>query len=671
MGDSGRSEMEEFSGDGGVSPAVDMWENGGNVRSPSVSEAVAMMATVTPLMVSGSFKEGKSSRRRAPQRPSMDADEFINLLHGSDPVKVELNRLENEVRDKDRELGDAHAEIKALRLSERLREKAVEELTEELAKVDEKLKLTESLLESKVQENTFELLIDNFLCFNFYIQRDIFFLQNLEIKKINDEKKASMAAQFAAEATLRRVHAAQKDDDMPPIEAILAPLEAELKLARQEIAKLQDDNKALDRLTKSKEAALLEAERTVQVALAKASMVDDLQNKNQELMKQIEICQEENKILDKMHRQKVAEVEKLTQTVRELEEAVLAGGAAANAVRDYQRKVQEMNEERKTLDRELARAKVTANRVATVVANEWKDANDKVMPVKQWLEERRFLQGEMQQLRDKLAVVDRAAKSEAQLKEKFQLRLKVLEESLRLSTSSNRNTSEGKIVSNGPSRRQSLGGADNISKLTSNGILPKRSPSFQLRSSLSAGSSSVLKHAKGTSKSFDGGTRSLDRGKILFNGTGPNFNLSQSCEGTKEAEVNSNTWKGNPEEKLNDFGAVDVEDTVAGLLYDLLQKEVIALRKAGHEKDQSLKDKDDAIEMLAKKVDTLTKAMEVEAKKMRREVSAMEKEVAAMRVEKEHENRAKRLGNAKAPVSSSQLLPGRNIARGGLTRSTQ
>lgn len=57
------------------------------------------------------------------------------------------------------------------------------------------------------------------------------------------------------------------------------------------IAKLQDDNKALDRLTKQKEAALVEAERTVQVALAKASMVDDLQNKNQELMKQIEICQ--------------------------------------------------------------------------------------------------------------------------------------------------------------------------------------------------------------------------------------------------------------------------------------------------------------------------------------------------------------------------------------------
>ncbi|KAL5730427.1 hypothetical protein ACHQM5_003248 [Ranunculus cassubicifolius] len=68
----------------------------------------------------------------------------------------------------------------------------------------------------------------------------------------NSSLKASMAAQFSTEDTLRRVHA--KDDEMPPIEAILAPLEAELKLARQE---------------------------------------------------------EENTILNKMHRRKVAEIEKL------------------------------------------------------------------------------------------------------------------------------------------------------------------------------------------------------------------------------------------------------------------------------------------------------------------------------------------------------------------------
>ena len=43
------------------------------------------------------------------------------------------------------------------------------------------------------------------------------------------------------------------------------------------------------------------------------------------------------------------------------------------------------------MERELARVKVSASRVALAVANEWKDENDRVMPVKQWLEERRLL----------------------------------------------------------------------------------------------------------------------------------------------------------------------------------------------------------------------------------------------------------------------------------------
>ncbi|CAN6885444.1 unnamed protein product [Brassica oleracea] len=590
-----------------------------------------------------SYREGggggsKGLSRRRPMRPSFDADnEFITLLHGSDPVRIELNRLENELRDKDRELSEAQAEIKALKLSERQREKAVEELTDELGKMSAKLKLIENLLETK----------------------------NLEIKKINEEKKASMAAQFAAEASLRRVHAAQKDDDMPPIEAILAPLEAELKLARQEIVKLQDDNKSLDRLTKSKEAALLDAERTVQSALAKASMVDDLQNKNQELMKQIEICQEENRIIDKMHRQKVAEVEKLMQSVRELEEAVLAGGAAANAVRDYQRKFQEMNEERKILERELARAKVNANRVATVVANEWKDSNDQVMPVRQWLEERRFMQGEMQQLRDKLAITDRAAKSEAQLKEKFLLRLRVLEESLK--KPSNRGTPVVRSSSNGPTRRQSLVGAETSPKYSSsNGSVTKSRPSSQPRSS-TASASTVLKHARGTSSSFDGGTRSLDRNKVLMNRPGSKFPSNHhSSEGATRVESPSSIKVEESDDKSTD------NDSVPGVLYDLLQKEVITLRKAAHEKDQSLRDKDDAIEMLAKKVETLTKAMEVEAKKMRREVAVMGKEVAAMRVDKGHQDsKTRRISSiSKGSSNTAQLLSGRVSGRIGMTKST-
>ncbi|CAJ1914956.1 unnamed protein product [Sphenostylis stenocarpa] len=556
-------------------------------------------------------------------RPKKPSDDFITLFHGSDPVRVELTRLQNELREKDRELGDALAEIKSLRNSERLKEKGVEELTDELNKVDEKLKAAEVLLESK----------------------------NLEKKKINEEKRAALAAQFAAEATLRRVHAAQKDDEMPPIEAIIAPLEAELKLARMEVAKLQDDNRALDRLTKSKEAALLEAERTVQIALAKASLVDDLQNKNQELMKQIEICQEENKILDKMLRQKVAEVEKLTQTVRELEEAVLAGGAAANAVRDYQRKVQEMNEERKILEREVARAKVTANRVATVVANEWKDANDKVMPVKQWLEERKFFQGEMQQLRDKLAIAERTAKAEAQMKEKYQLRFKVLEERVKTSNGNSKFTvSDGRNIAAGPSRRQSFGGSESISASSSNGYLTRKTSISRSGSLRSNNANVLLKHAKLSSRSFDGGSRNLERERPTSDANGvdnmpTNTNNQNVTSETTTHEKSANGISVKKSKAVN-------EDYVSGMLYDMLQKEVISLRKACHEKDQTLKDKDDAIEMLAKKVDTLNKAMEVEARKMRREVASMEKEVAAMRISKENDHRARRASAPRGAVNS-------------------
>ncbi|EFH66594.1 hypothetical protein ARALYDRAFT_472169 [Arabidopsis lyrata subsp. lyrata] len=555
------------------------------------------------LAISASYRQGgsKGMSRRRSMRPSLDADnEFMNVLHGSDPVRIELNRLENEVRDKDRELSEGQAEIKALRLSERQREKAVEECITILRLCQRILLCHINSLKSWERWRKNSKLIENLLE-----------SKNLEIKKINEEKKASMAAQFAAEASLRR------------------------------IAKLQDDNKSLDHLTKSKEAALLDVEKTVQSALAKASMVDDLQNKNQELMKQIEICQEENKIIDKMHRQKVAEVEKLMQSVRELEEAVLAGGAAANAVRDYQRKFQEMNEERKNLERELARAKVNANRVATVVANEWKDTNDKVMPELLLL----LIFGEILLL------------------------LRVLEESLKGPTSSSsRGTSVGRSSSNGPSRRQALGGAETSPKITSNGSLIKRTPSSQLRS-LTASASTVLKHAKGTSRSLMGtplDTRSLDRSKVLINGPRSNFSLNhQSSEGTSRGETPSSI-KG--EAEADDKSTNN--DSVPSVLYDLLQKEVITIRKAAHDKDQSLRDKDEAIEMLAKKVETLTKAMDVEAKKMRREVAVMGKEVAAMRVDKgQQDSKTRRLSASKG--NTAQLLSGRVSGRIGMTRSTQ
>jgi hypothetical protein len=178
------------------------------------------------------------------------------------------------------------------------------------------------------------------------------------------------------------------------------------------------------------------------------------------------------------------------------------------------------------------------------------------------------------------------------------LRLKVLEDGLRGPPSgSSRPPTEGKSFSNGPSRRLSLGGADNIPKLSPNGLLTRRSPSFHSRSSLSSSSSLILKHAKGTSKSFDGGTRSLDRGKV--HGNGPHL-LNRSTDAVKDREVDERTNESansNPDERSNETTNSNSVEMVSGFLYNMLQKEVVSLRKACHEKDQSLKDKDDAIEV--------------------------------------------------------------------------
>lgn len=128
----------------------------------------------------------------------------------------------------------------------------------------------------------------------------------------------------------------------------------------------------------------------------------------------------------------------------------------------------------------------------------------------------------------------------------------------------------------------------------------------------------ILKNGRMTSKSFDGGRSSYDPGplpvmKPFTNG------FEELRTGRKtftpEVAVSTKPVSPEPEQATADVkqgaepvataestapaedATESVNDTVSGVLYDMLQKEVIALRKASQEKDQSLKDKDNAIEV--------------------------------------------------------------------------
>ncbi|KAI9126808.1 hypothetical protein K1719_002404 [Acacia pycnantha] len=511
-----------------------------------------------------------------------------------DPFVLEIDHFQNQLKEKVRELATCQSEIKVLKATESLKDKAIEQLRNEVNKLEEKLRVTEDIVEHK----------------------------NLEIKKLNDEKKDVLAAQYAAETTLRRLHANQKEDECVPVQTVIAPLEAEIKMSKNEITALQEDKKALERLTKSKELALLEAERILRSALERALIVEEVQNQNMDLKRQIEICQEENKILEKTHRQKVVEVEKLSQTIEQLEEVILAGGGMANAVRDYQRQISELQEEKRTLERELTRIKVSANRAATVVANEWKDENDKVMPVKQWFEERRIMKAEMQRMKDKLAISERTAKAEAQLKDKLKLRLKTLEEGMK-------NFSSYPMNSAAASRSPKVEKSNIFGFLATSGALRKRSTSQPRASSVGSSlfhqTNIKINTRYGSSENgMKKGIWASSRSKVADSGEKENETL------TLMDNVNGNNSNVDEEPKCQGSGEVggDNDDVVSGFLYDKLQKEVISLRKHCEAKDSSLQAKDEEIKMLMKKAEALSKAMEIEWKKTKREAAAREKDAA-------------------------------------------
>lgn len=156
-------------------------------------------------------------------------------------------------------------------------------------------------------------------------------------------------------------------------------------------------------------------------------------------------------------------------------------------------------------------------------------------------------------------------------------------------------TSAAKRMTNGPSRRQSMGGAENFSRSPSNGYLFRRT-SGQTGSVRGTGATALLKQTK-ASPVFVDGSRSEERKKLVSDATDKDNGPITDDECIENNGILACIFEENENGRTTNEKARKDEDSVSGVLYDMLQKEVITMRKACNEKDQSLKDKDNAIEV--------------------------------------------------------------------------
>eukprot|EP00899_Mesostigma_viride_P002523 jgi/Mesvir1/12271/Mv00481-RA.1 len=373
------------------------------------------------------------------------------------------------------------------------------------------------------------------------------------IQALAQAKEQALAAATAAEQMLQ----AHTSRAAPSQVFAIQSLEAELKAKGAELARIKEERDSAERLLKARDATLASATKKAEGAKSTQSTLVDLENKNRELKAQSAQQQEENRTLAKMLRAKSQLVEKLQARTAQAE-AAISRSDQADRITEMAKTLKDLEEEKKMLERDLARTSAVAARVTAIG-----DREDGMVPVKQWMEERRYLQGQLKRLQEKLAIAEKNAKVDDLVKVKLRQRLDVLEQSMR------------------PKRRMSVS------------AFPPRSAS-----SLSA-----------TTPGLDLDTSDADSG--MRGGDGARGDISHASSA----------------------GGSMADDVVPAVMFETLQKEVLALRKKWANTGGLLTEKDETIELLTRKADLLAYSREADARKAKREVASLAKELSALRIE--------------------------------------
>eukprot|EP00803_Ostreobium_quekettii_P002907 evm.model.scf_401.3 EVM.evm.TU.scf_401.3 scf_401:17179-23105(+) len=190
----------------------------------------------------------------------------------------------------------------------------------------------------------------------------------------------------------------------------VAELESETKSLRKELQTASTEVKTCTNIIRTKDKELEKAKCQVEDAARAVVRSKELQNQVADLQRQRDTARHEIKTLQQVERQKEAEISKLTAEnaemtrQRQIAKDELSDARASLKVQEKHK--EDMLQEISLLRDQLARTEIVASRV--VVAEVKAGAKDEgTIPVVHHIEEVRYLQGEIQRLKEKLAHAER------------------------------------------------------------------------------------------------------------------------------------------------------------------------------------------------------------------------------------------------------------------------
>eukprot|EP00879_Flechtneria_rotunda_P027474 GHRR01029434.1.p1 GENE.GHRR01029434.1~~GHRR01029434.1.p1 ORF type:complete len:667 (+),score=280.66 GHRR01029434.1:375-2375(+) len=351
--------------------------------------------------------------------------EFKSALAGKEGgLTFELSKLQNEVKYRDREFEAARRELTTLKSTVNTNERLLQQRSLELEQLKERLLSTEGqaagqakeLLQTKANSRKLESTV-------------------LDLQRHNDKLKEKVASLSG---------------------------KAEVKLLKSNNAQLAEDHKAACSLIRAKDKGLDVARGRLKAADVTQAKVQGLENDLSAARKDLDQSTAEIRTLQQVIRVKEGEISKLNKALATAKEGLEGVRQELNdtkgKLKAFEACAADLSSELGIVRDELARTNAVAQKAAAADARLVK--GEGTVPAGQYLEEVKYLNGQIARLKDKLTLADRDLAVAHSIKEKYRSAL----EAANVDTSELDAATTAAVVTQGTAAaksavRRSLGGS--------------------------------------------------------------------------------------------------------------------------------------------------------------------------------------------------------------------